>query len=292
MHEQARTRPHMTETDFVSRRIARAVAAVRARSALQPRVGIVLGSGLGAFADTLSSTTPIAYAQIEGMATTHVAGHAGKLVLGMHGTLPVAALSGRVHLYEGHAPERVVFGVRMLVALGARAVILTNAAGAIHPEFRAGELMVIEDHLNLTGHNCLVGANDDALGPRFPALNDAYDPALRALCRRAADAQGIALRSGVYAGLLGPSYETPAEIGMLRTLGADAVGMSTVLETIAVRHMGARCLALSCITNQAAGLGQEAPSHEEVQATAQLASARFTALLAGVLDELAREPLA
>jgi purine-nucleoside phosphorylase len=224
------------------------------------------------------------------MAATHVAGHAGKLVLGFHGALSVAALSGRVHLYEGHAPEQVVLGVRLLVTLGARTIILTNAAGGVRPDLRAGDLMLIEDHLNLTGHNCLLGVNDEALGPRFPALNDAYDPALRTLCRRVAEAQGLPLRSGVYAGLLGPSYETPAEIRMLRTLGADAVGMSTVLETIALRHMGARCLAISCITNQAAGLGAEPPSHAEVQAAAQKAAARFVALLGGVLEALAREP--
>src|SRR4051812_39893669 len=157
----------MTEADFVSQRIARAVTAVRACSALQPSVGVVLGSGLGAFADTLRSATDVAYAQIDGMAATHVAGHAGKLVLGTHGALPVAALSGRVHLYEGHAPERVVSGVRLLIGLNARTIILTNAASAIREDFRAGDLMLIEDHLNLTGQNCLVGANDDAIGPRF-----------------------------------------------------------------------------------------------------------------------------
>jgi purine-nucleoside phosphorylase len=280
----------MTEADFISGRIARAVTSVHARSGLQPRVGIVLGSGLGAFADTLQATTEVAYAQIEGMAATNVAGHAGKLVLGVHAGLPVATLCGRVHLYEGHAPEHVVFGVRLLIGLGARTIILTNAAGAIREDLRAGDLMLIEDHLNLTGQNSLAGPNDEAIGPRFPALNDAYDPALRALSRRVAEAGDLALTSGVYAGMLGPSYETPAEIRMLRTLGADAVGMSTVLEAIAVRHMGARCLAISCITNQAAGLSAEAPSHAEVQATAQLASQRFTALLSGILDALAREP--
>jgi purine-nucleoside phosphorylase len=280
----------MTEADFVSQRIARAVTSIRARSGVQPRVGIVLGSGLGAFADALQGTTDVAYAQIEGMPATHVAGHAGKLVLGVHAGLPVAALCGRVHLYEGHAPERVVFGVRLLIGLGARTIILTNASGAIREDLRAGDLMLIEDHLNLTGQNCLTGINDDAIGPRFPALNDAYDPALRTLCRQVAKAGGIALTSGVYAGMLGPSYETPAEIRMLRTLGADAVGMSTVLETIAARHMGARCLAISCVTNQAAGLSAEPPNHAEVQATAQLASQRFTALLSGVLDAIAQEP--
>jgi purine-nucleoside phosphorylase len=198
-------------------------------------------------------------------------------------------MQGRVHLYEGHAPEGVVFGVRLMIALGARIVILTNAAGGIREDLEPGELMLIEDHLNLTGHNSLAGENDDTLGPRFLAMNEAYDRGLRELTQRVAQRHGSALAYGVYAGLLGPSYETPAEIRMLRTLGADAVGMSTVLETIAARHMGARCLGISCITNRAAGLAPSAPTHAEVQATAETARARFTALVMGVLDELAAQ---
>jgi purine-nucleoside phosphorylase len=289
MHGQQLTLAHMSQTISTSEALARAVATVRRVPGPQPTVGIVLGSGLGAFADTLLKPTMIGYADIPEMARSSVAGHAGKLVLGRHGALNVAALCGRVHLYEGHAPERVVFGVRLLVALGVRTVILTNAAGSIRPDLAAGDLMLIEDHLNLTGQNALAGANDAALGQRFPQMNDAYDPDLRALCQRVASERGIALQRGVYAGLLGPSYETPAEVRMLRTLGADAVGMSTVLETIAARHMGARCVAISCITNQAAGLVAIPPDHAEVQRVAAEAGARFTALLSGVLDALAAE---
>jgi purine-nucleoside phosphorylase len=244
---------------------------------------------LGEFADTLQDRTIVPYERIAGMAASAVAGHAGKLVFGKHAGLAIAAMQGRVHLYEGHSPERVVLGVRVMIALGAKTVIVTNAAGGIREDLAPGALMSIEDHLNLTGHNCLVGPNDDALGPRFPQLSDAYDADLRALAARVAEADGLVLSSGVYAGLLGPSYETPAEIRMLRTLGADAVGMSTVLEVIAARHMGARCLALSCITNRAAGLSARAPSHAEVQATALATRTRFVALLSGVLSALGKE---
>jgi purine-nucleoside phosphorylase len=244
---------------------------------------------LGEFAETLQDRNIVPYERIEGMPVSSVAGHAGRLVFGTHAGLAVAAMQGRVHLYEGHSPERVVLGVRLMIALGARTVIVTNAAGGIREDLGPGALMSIEDQINLTGHSCLVGPNDDALGPRFPQLSDAYDAGLRALAARVAAAAGVPLQSGVYAGVLGPSYETPAEIRMLRTLGADAVGMSTVLEVIAARHMGARCLALSCITNRAAGLSARAPSHAEVQATALATRAKFTALLAGVLSALGQE---
>jgi purine-nucleoside phosphorylase len=272
-----------------SRRLARAVAGVRASDHSTPSVGIVLGSGLGHFAERLREPTPIAYADIEGMAACAVQGHTGRLVLGRHGSLRVAVMQGRIHLYEGHSAESVVLGVRLMIALGARLVILTNAAGGIAPALAPGSLMLIEDHLNLTGQNCLSGANDDAMGTRFPSLSDAYDPGLRALAMRVAAAAGIGLCSGIYAGVLGPSYETPAEIRMLRTLGADAVGMSTVLETIAARHMGARCLAISCITNRAAGLDGSVMDHAEVQRIANTSSQRFCALLEGILDALHEE---
>jgi purine-nucleoside phosphorylase len=272
--------------------IAQAVASIRARCSAVPSVGLVLGSGLGEFADTLREATCLAYSEIAGMPAARVAGHAGKLVLGRHAGVAVAAMQGRVHLYEGHEPAQVVLGVRLMIALGAKTVILTNAAGGTRADLGPGTLMLIEDHLNLTGHNCLLGPNDETLGPRFVPMSDAYDPALRTLAQRVALSGGIELRTGVYAGLLGPSYETPAEIRMLRALGADAVGMSTVLETIAARHMGARCLAISCITNRAAGLSEQAPSHAEVQAVALAARGRFTALLSGVISALAQEKLA
>jgi purine-nucleoside phosphorylase len=222
------------------------------------------------------------------MAQSGVAGHRGQFVLGTLGGVSVCAMQGRVHLYEGHSPSDVVRGVRAMIALGAKVVVLTNAAGGIRKDLAPGDLMLIEDHLNLTGMSPLTGPNDDALGPRFPALSDAYDAPLRKLAERVAKKQRFKVKSGVYAGLIGPAYETPAEIRMLRTMGADAVGMSTVLETIAARHMGARVLGVSCITNYAAGLSKTAPNHAEVQATARLAEQRFKGLLAGVIAGLAK----
>jgi purine-nucleoside phosphorylase len=266
-----------------------AAAALARRVPEPPEVALVLGSGLGAFADALSEPVAIDYAQVEGMSGSSVVGHAGRFVCGRWGALRVAAMQGRVHLYEGHSPDRVVLGLRALIRRGARTVVLTNAAGGIRDGLDPGSLMVIEDHLNLTGASCLVGPNDEALGPRFPAMNDAYDPALRALAHEVAERNGLRLASGVYAGLLGPAYETPAEVRMLRALGADAVGMSTVLEALAARHMGACCLGISCITNRAAGLSSTPPSHSEVEATAGATRAALKLLLSGILDGLARE---
>jgi purine-nucleoside phosphorylase len=254
-----------------------------------PRVGLVLGSGLGAFADTLQSAVRVGYERVSGMTRTGVVGHAGSFVLGRHNALPVIAMQGRLHLYEGHRAEQVVFGVRAMIALGARTLILTNAAGGIRDDLTPGSLMLISDHLNLTATNGLLGPNDDALGPRFQQLSDAYDPRLQQVALATAAALGIALRSGVYAGLVGPSFETPAEIRMLRTLGADAVGMSTVLETIAARHMGARVIGISCITNRAAGLSPNAPNHADVEAVATATRASFVSLIGGLLDAIERE---
>ena len=221
------------------------------------------------------------------MPRSSVPGHSGNMVLGDHGGVRVAVLDGRAHMYEGHAPDRVVFGVRLSLALGAHSVILTNAAGGIRSDLVPGDLMLIEDQLNLTGRSCLEGPNDAALGPRFVAMNGADDPGLRALALAAAGRLGIALKPGVYAGVLGPAYETPAEIRMLRALGADAVGMSTVQEAIALRHAGARCLGLSCITNMAAGLSPTPPNHAEVQEIAKGAYARVNALLSALLPAIA-----
>jgi purine-nucleoside phosphorylase len=282
----------MTEMDSLTQRLERAAQALFAPGnppIEPPAVGVVLGSGLGPFADTLAGAQRIAFREVPGMAATAVEGHAGGFVFGRHGRLRLCAMQGRLHLYEGHAPDQVVFGVRLMIALGARTVILTNAAGGIRDDLQPGDLMSIEDQLNLTGHNCLLGPNDDTLGPRFVQLNDLYDAGLRALAQRVARERGFPLHSGVYAGLLGPSYETPAEVRMVRALGADALGMSTVLEAIAARHMGARCLGLSCITNRAAGLAPEPPDHADVQRTAAAVRDRFVALLAGVLDGLAEE---
>jgi purine-nucleoside phosphorylase len=270
-------------------RIDAAVAAIRTRSAIVPKVALVLGSGLGGFADELDDKTAIPYGEIPTMPVSHVVGHAGKLVLGAAEGVPVVAMQGRVHLYEGHPPRDVVFGLRVCLRLGAQTVIVTNAAGGSNPQFRPGDLMLIEDHLNLSGTSSVAGPNEDALGPRFPDMTDAYDRHLRALALEAASAAGFQLVRGVYAGLLGPQYETPAEIRMLQRLGADAVGMSTVLETIAARHMGARVLGISCITNQAAGISPTPLDHAEVQETAGHAKARFVGLLRGVLQRIGAE---
>jgi purine-nucleoside phosphorylase len=242
-------------------------------------VGVVLGSGLGAWADSLDGVVKIPYPEIPHMPVSAVAGHDGNLCIGASGGVTVACLQGRVHLYEGHAPERVVFGVRLLAKLGCKAVVLTNAAGGIAAGFAPGDLMLITDHLNLTGRNPLVGVNDPRLGIRFPDMSDVYDLELGRFAEDAAEQVRVPLRRGVYAALLGPTYETPAEIAMLRTLGAHAVGMSTVPEVIALRHMGVRAAAISCITNLAAGISPTKLDHAEVEATAKKTRARFVALV-------------
>ncbi len=263
--------------------IEEAVAAIRARAPEAPEVGVVLGSGLGSWADTLDGAVKLPYAEIPHMPTSTVVGHAGNLVLGRvpGGTTRVACLQGRVHTYEGHELDRIVFAVRVLAKLGCSAVLLTNAAGGIKRGFAQGDLMLIRDHLNLLGQNPLVGPNESRLGPRFPDMTEAYDLALCELAREAAREAGISIQEGVYAALLGPTYETPAEIEMLRRFGADAVGMSTVPEVIALRHMGVPCGAVSCITNLAAGLSPTKLDHAEVEATAKSSRSRFIALLSG-----------
>ncbi|MFT3766933.1 MAG: purine-nucleoside phosphorylase [Minicystis sp.] len=263
----------------VIEKLDEAVHAVRRQIDAAPAVGVVLGSGLGAWADTLSGLARIPYAEVPHMPRSTVVGHAGNLCIGRAHGVPVACLQGRVHLYEGHEPERVVFGVRLLAKLGCRAVVLTNAAGGLDPSWTPGDLMLVTDHLNLMGKSPLAGPNEGSLGPRFPDMTEAYDRELSELAREAAGATDVTLREGVYAGLLGPSYETPAEIRMLRVLGASAVGMSTVPEVIALRHMGVRAAAISCITNLAAGLSPTKLDHSEVEATAKASRDRFTALL-------------
>lgn len=238
-----------------------------------PSVGVVLGSGLGAFADQLEDRTVIPYEDVPHLPRPRVAGHAGRLCFGSAGGALVACLHGRVHAYEGHAPADVVFGCRLLAALGCKTVLLTNAAGGIRDGFAPGVLMLITDHLNLTGTNPLVGQ------AAFVDMTAAYDPSLCELARRAARELGVTLHEGVYAGLLGPSYETPAEIRMLRSLGADAVGMSTVMEAIALRHAGVRVGALSNVTNLAAGLSGAVLDHADVQDTARRSAGAFVSLL-------------
>lgn len=251
----------------------------RSTTGAAPRVGLVLGSGLGALGDTLGELVRVPYASIPHHPTSTVAGHAGNLCLGELGGVRVACMQGRVHAYEGHPLSRVVFGVRLLAELGCGVVLLSNAAGGIAERLQAGSLMRIEDHLNLMGDNPLRGPS--ARGPRFPDLSQAYDRELGQLCELSARDAGVTLERGVYAGLLGPSYETPAEIRMLKTLGADAVGMSTVPEVIALRQMGVRVGAVSCITNLAAGRSPEPLSHAEVEATAARVKSDFIRLFAG-----------
>jgi purine-nucleoside phosphorylase len=265
----------------IAARLEDCVFAIRKRITIEPLVGIVLGSGLGGFADTLDDLVKVPYRDLPHMPTSEVVGHAGNMCFGGVAGTPVVCMQGRVHLYEGHPVDKVVQGVRTMARLGVRCVLLTNAAGGVEPSFSAGDLMVVSDHLNLTGVSPLVGPSDDRLGPRFPDMSTAYDPELRRWLHDAGRAAGIALRDGVYAALLGPQYETPAEIRMVRTLGAQAVGMSTVPEVIALRHMGVRVAALSCITNLAAGIGGRPLDHAEVEATARSRRADLVTLLRG-----------
>jgi purine-nucleoside phosphorylase len=271
----------------LSEQIDAAVGAVHSRvEGARPTVGLILGSGLGSFADRLENATAVPYSQIPGFAPSTVEGHAGKLVIGRRAGVQCAAMQGRIHFYEGHSARQVAFPARTLVALGARTLIVTNAAGGLR--HGPGTLMLIKDHINLFPDHPLRGANDDRVGPRFPDMTRAYPVELREVARAAARAIGVELAEGVYAGSGGPSYETPAEIKMLDALGADATGMSTVPEVIAANHMGARVLGISCITNWAAGLGGAAPlSHEEVTETAARVRSTFEALLDGILQRLA-----
>lgn len=264
----------------------RAADSVRERGVTEAQVALVLGSGLSGLVDVFDDVSAIPYADIPGMASASVAGHPGKLVGGRLEGVRVVAMQGRLHPYEGHPLTQVVFGVRLMARLGASTLIVTNAAGGLDPTQRPGALMVITDHLNLTGQNCLVGRNDEALGPRFPDMSAAYDPALRGLAFDAALEANLTLSEGVYAGVLGPCYETPAEVRMLRLLGASAVGMSTVQEVIAARHLGLRVLGISCVTNLAAGLSNHALSHVEVEQTARASAAALAQLVRGVVRRI------
>ena len=252
----------------------------------KPEVALVLGSGLGNYADTLKQANVVPYTGIPHMPVSSVSGHAGNLVIGDKAGHTVVAMQGRTHLYEGHDAQEVVFGVRLMAKLGAHTLLITNAAGGANPSFNVADLMIIQDHLNLTGTSSLSGPNDDALGPRFLDMTQAYDQGLQTIATSAATAFGFTLQTGVYAGLLGPAYETPAEVRMLRHMGADAIGMSTVLEVLAARHLGMKVLGISCITNKAAGLGDQPLSHDEVKETASVVNDRFTSLLNGIISAL------
>jgi purine-nucleoside phosphorylase len=282
----------MTKHADLSTRLAYAVAWVRGKTDLVPAVGVVLGSGLGAFADRLEKKAVVPYEEIPGFPISKVAGHAGRLVVGelpvAGGAVTVATMQGRVHAYEGWPAGEVAFGARVLCSLGVKALLVTNAAGGINVEYGTGELVRLTDHLNLTGQNPLIGPNDDKLGPRFPDMSEPYDRRLGALLDEAARETGAPLRQGVYAGVLGPSYETPAEIRMLRTMGADLVGMSTVHEVIAARHQGVPVAGISVVTNLASGMSAARLTHEEVQQTASRVRVRLEALLAAFLPRAAR----
>lgn len=256
------------------------------RMTARPAVAVVLGSGLGGFADELTHAVEIPYSDIPGWPRSTAVGHAGKLVFGELEGVNVAVLAGRAHLYEGYAPARVTYAMRMMHLLGVKSVVLTNAAGGINVEYGQGALVMISDHINLQGVNPLAGANEQEFGPRFPDMSEAYSARYREIARTAAAELGIHLKEGVYAAMLGPSYETPAEIRFLRTIGADLVGMSTVAETIVCNHMGIKVLAISCVTNMAAGILPHRINHEEVLETGERVRDTFVRLLKRVIPRL------
>jgi purine-nucleoside phosphorylase len=267
-------------------RVQTAAAAVRARINVAPQVGLILGSGLGAYGDKLDSKVAIPYSDVPYFPQSHVVGHKGTLVSGTRAGVSCVAMQGRVHMYEGHTAQTVAFPARVLVALGCKVLIITNAAGGMNPRWNPGTLMLIRDHIDLLRDHALRGPNDDRLGPRFPDMTKAYAEELRTMVKEVAAAEQIALEEGVYVAMPGPTYETPAEVQMLRRLGADATGMSTVPEVVVARHMGARVIGISCITNQAAGLTGQELSHAEVTETATRVRATFERLLDGILAGL------
>ncbi len=267
-------------------RAEHAARTVRARLTIEPRIAIVLGSGLGGFADDFEDAVRIPYEEIPGFPRSTAEGHAGRLVAGNVDSVPVLAMQGRVHYYEGYLLEEVTFPIRTFKLLGIKTLVLTNASGGINVQLTQGGLMVITDHLNLMGDNPLRGPNDERFGPRFPDMSAVYAPALQELVVEEAKAIGVEVRRGIYGGLSGPSYETPAEIHLLRTLGADAVGMSTVPEAIVARHMDMEVLGISCITNMAAGISDEPINHAEVMATGDRVRGTFTQLLRRVVGRI------
>jgi purine-nucleoside phosphorylase len=252
----------------------------------QPRIAIVLGSGLGAFADELTERLEVPYSEIPCWPVSTAVGHAGRLVFGKLDDLEMVAMAGRVHLYEGYSPQQVAFGVRVLASLGISSMVFTNAAGGINLKLGRGGLVLISDHINLQGSNPLAGPNDDTLGPRFPDMSEAYPAHYREIAKQAGRELGIVLSEGVYAAMLGPSYETPAEIRYLRSIGADVVGMSTVPEVIVANHMGVRVLGISCVTNMAAGILPQRIHHEEVLETGRMVRDTLVSLLRAVLPRL------
>jgi purine-nucleoside phosphorylase len=265
-----------------------AAKVVLTRTTLRPKIGLVLGSGLGAFADSLTDSTKVPYSDIPSFPQSTAIGHVGRLVIGSAGTVPVAAMQGRVHQYEGYSAQQVAFPIRVFARMGIKSVILTNAAGGINLGYSQGALVLIRDHINLQGTNPLVGPNDDRFGLRFPDMTHTYSRQYREIAREEAARLGIMLHEGIYAALLGPSYETPAEIEHLRRIGADLVGMSTVAEVIAARHMALNVLAISCVTNMAAGILDQPLSHAEVMETGERVRSVFESLLNAVLPRVAQ----
>ncbi len=270
----------------IMRQLNASTAAITKRTTVVPRIAVVLGSGLGSLADEVTAATSLSYDEIPNFPASTAPGHVGRLIVGTLEGTPVAVLSGRSHLYEGYAPAEVAFPVRAMRALGAEILLITNAAGGVNLAYRPGDLMLITDHINLTGQNPLIGPNQPGIGPRFPDMSEAYSPELRDVALRVASRSDVPLREGVYLGLTGPSFETPAEIRMARLLGADAVGMSTVLEVIAAVHCSLRTLGISCITNMAAGVLPQKLSEREVFETAERTRPRFVRLLCDLVHEI------
>ena len=259
---------------------------IESRTQVKPTIGLILGSGLGVLADEISDAVRIPYEEIPHFPVSTVEGHQGQLVIGQLNGKHVVAMQGRFHFYEGYSLEQVTFPIRMMKAMGVQTLIITNASGGINMDYQPGDLMMIKDHINLTGRNPLIGPNEDAFGVRFPDMSTAYDPDYRELAHKVAKQNGIDVQDGVYVGLTGPTYETPAEIRMLRILGADAVGMSTVPEVIVARHAGIRVLGISCISNMAAGILPQPLSHAEVMETAEKVKTTFLRLMRGIIEEL------
>ncbi|WP_336786830.1 purine-nucleoside phosphorylase [Paenibacillus sp. MMO-177] len=275
----------MSSTTMTAAQIKEAAAFIAGKVQVKPEIGLIMGSGLGVLGDHIENPVTIDYSDIPHFPVSTVEGHAGELVVGTLSGRAVVLMRGRFHMYEGYGPELTAFPVRVMKALGVATLLVTNAAGGVNLDYEAGNLMLISDHLNMTGKNPLIGPNDNELGVRFPDMSEAYSKRLRAIARETAVKQGLKLQEGVYAGLLGPTYETPAEIRMLRVLGADAVGMSTVAEVIAARHSGIEVLGISCISNMAAGVLDQPLSHDEVMETTERVKAEFLALVKEVIRQ-------
>ena len=266
--------------------IDEAASFIRSKTDTRPEIGLILGSGLGVLGDELEDAVTIPYEDIPHFPVSTVEGHAGELIIGKLQGRNVVLMKGRFHMYEGYEPERTALPVRVMKALGVSTLLVTNAAGGVNKEYKPGNLMIISDHINLTGRNPLMGPNDNALGARFPDMSEAYSRRLRQIAKDSADELGFTVQEGVYVGLLGPNYETPAEIRMLRTLGIDAVGMSTVSEVIVARHSGIEVLGISCISNMAAGILDQPLSHVEVMETTELVKETFISLVKAVIPKM------